>query len=299
MDFNNWLLFSRMVDLGGLSEASRRLGLPKSTLSRRLANLEEDLGARLVNRRGRTFELTDAGRLFYAEAGHLAGQVEDAQERLADRVGREGGTIRMTAPQTPGGRFLGDWLARFLRLHPDIRIELDLCDRVVNLPEQGYDLALRVGPLVDSSLVARLLGSSERLLVAAPDCIERHGRPDTPAQLAELPCVGFGEQHSGHGTWLLSRRKRTERVRYHPLLRCDDMATTFQACLAGAGIALIPDFVCRDALASGVLTHILPDWSGPPAKFYLVYLERKLLPRRVRLLVDYLLECGKSEGSRF
>lgn len=295
MDFNNWLIFTRIVELGGLSEASRRLGLPKSTLSRRLANLEDDLGVRLVNRRGRTFELTDAGRLFYAEASQLAGQVEGARERLTDRTGREGGTIRMTAPHTPGGRFLGDWLAQFLRQHPDIHIELDLSDRVVSLLEQGYDLAMRVGPLADSSLVARPLGSSERLLVASPACIEQHGRPESPARLADLPCVGFGEQRSGHGTWLLSLGKRTERVHYHPVLRCDDMATIFRACVAGAGVALIPDFVCRDALESGELVRVLAEWRGPPAKFYLVYPERKLLPVRVRLLIDFLIERGKSD----
>lgn len=297
MDFNNWLIFTRIIDLGGLSEASRRLGLPKSTLSRRLARLEDDFGARLVNRRGRAFELTDAGRLFYEEASQLAEQVEGARERLTDRTGREGGTIRMTAPQTPGGRFLGEWLARFLRQHPDIHIELDLNDRVVNLLEQGYDLALRVGPLADSSLVARPLGSSERLLVAAPDSITQHGRPESPAQLAELPCVGFGEQRSGHGTWLLRHGKRSQRLRYNPVLRCDDMATTFQACLAGVGVALIPAFVCRSALGSGALDRILPDWSGPPAKFYLVYPERKLIPKRVRLLIEFLIDCGKSEGA--
>lgn len=298
MNFNNWLIFTRIVDLGGLSEASRRLGIPKSTLSRRLAKLEDEFGARLVNRRGRTFELTDAGRLFYEEASQLAELVEGTQERLTDRTGREGGTIRMTAPQTPGGRFLGKWLARFLRQHPDIRIELDLNDRVVNLLEQGYDLALRVGPLADSSLVARLLGSSERLLVAAPDCIEQYGRPETPAQLVELPCVGFGEQRSGHGTWLLRHGKRSQRIRYNPVMRCDDMATTFQACKAGVGAALIPAFVCRSALESGALDHILPDWSGPPARFHLVYPERRLIPKRVRLLIEFLIDCGKAEGSR-
>ena len=298
MDLNSWLLFLRMVDLGGLSEASRRLGIPKSTLSRRLAKLEDEFGARLVNRRGRTFALTEAGRLFYEEASRLAGHVDAARERLSDWLGHEGGTIRMTAPKTPGGRFLGEWLARFLRQHPDIRIELDLSDRVANLVEQGYDLALRVGPLADSSLVARPLGSSERLLAAAPDCIARYGRPETPDQLAQLPCVGFGEQRSGHGTWLLKHGRRSQRVRYKPVLRCDDMATIYQAVLAGVGVALMPTFVCRGALESGALDRILPDWSGPTARFYLVYPERRLMPARVRLLIDFLIACGKADRSR-
>lgn len=298
MDLNDWLTFTRIVDHGGLSEASRRLGLPKSTLSRRLAKLEDDFGARLVNRRGRNFELTDAGRLFYEEARHLAEQAESARERLTEGTGREGGTIRMTAPQTPGGRFLGEWLAQFLRQHGDIRIELDLNDRVASLFEQGYDLALRVGPLTDSSLFARPLGTSERLLVAAPDCTARHGRPESPAHLAELPCIGFGEQRSGHYTWMLKHGKRSQPVRFNPVLRCNDMATALRVCLSGAGVALIPAFVCRSALESGALERILPEWSGPPAKFYLVYPERKLLPKRVRLLIEFLVNRVKSEGAR-
>lgn len=294
MDLNDWLVFTRVIEMGGLSEASRRLGLPKSTLSRRLARLEADVGARLITRRGRTFELTDAGRAFYEEARQVSAQVEDARERLATRTGRAGGTIRMTAPMTPGGRFLGTWLARFLCAYPDIRIELDLSDRIVNLYEQGYDLALRVGPLADSALVARSLGGSERLLVATPECIARTARPDTPARLTELPCIGFGEQRSGFGTWTLLQGRRVQTVRYRPVLRCNDMATILQACRAGAGIALIPDFVCREALQSGELERVLPDWHGPPAEFYLVYPERRLLPGRVRLLVEFLLDCSRS-----
>ncbi|MGB5474033.1 MAG: substrate binding domain-containing protein, partial [Gammaproteobacteria bacterium] len=217
---------------------------------------------------------------------------------LAERTGRAGGTIRMTAPKTPGSRFLGTWLAQFLRQHPAIQIELDLNDRLVNLPEQGYDLALRVGPLADSSLVARPLGSSERLLVAAPDCIARHGRPVSLAQLEELPCIGFGEQRSGRGTWVLLQGKRSQSVRFDPVLRCDDMATTLQACLGGAGVALIPSFVCRDALQSGALQRILPEWSGPSAQFYLVYPDRRLMPARVQRLVEFLIERGKSAGAQ-
>lgn len=298
LDLNDWLLFTRIADSGGLSAASRRMGLPKSTLSRRLARLEQQFGARLINRRGRTFELTAAGRLLYAESQRLSEQVAGARERLAVGTGRAGGTIRMTAPKTPGGRFLGAWLAHFLAEYPDIRIELDLNDRVVSLHEQGYDLALRVGPLADSTLVARSLGSSERMLVAAPDVFARHDRPAAPAQLEGLPCIGFGEQNSGIGTWSLQRGRRVRQVRFEPILRCDDMATILQVCRGGAGIALIPDFVCHEALQAGELERVLPDWRGPAAQFYLLYPERRLLPERVRLLVDFLVACSKTGQAR-
>jgi len=115
MDLNDWLMFSQIVENGGLSAASRRLGVPKSTLSRRLTRLEDDFGSRLLNRRGRSFELTDAGRLFYQEARSLAEHVTNAKEQLAESTQQEGGTLRMTAPKTPGGQFLEVWLAEFLQ----------------------------------------------------------------------------------------------------------------------------------------------------------------------------------------
>lgn len=120
MDLNDWLMFAQIVEIGGLSAASRQLGLPKSTLSRRLTKLEDDFGSRLVIRRGRTFELTEAGRLFYQETHRLTEQVANSTERLSEGTQQEGGSLRMTAPKTPGGYFLGTWLAEFLQLHPDI-----------------------------------------------------------------------------------------------------------------------------------------------------------------------------------
>jgi DNA-binding transcriptional LysR family regulator len=288
----------QIVDIGGLSASSRKLGMPKSTLSRRLARLEEDFGARLLHRRGRAFELTDAGRLFYQEAQQLAQQVITAEERLVNSTQREGGTLRMTAPKAPGGQFLGIWLAEFLRLHPHIHIELNLSDQMANLFEQGDDLALRVGPLADSTLVARKLGSSERILVAATDYIQQHGQPSSPTELIQHRCIGFGEQRSGLSSWILTRGKQAQRVSFNPALLTDDMATALCATQTAAGIAMIPAFVCRESLESKTLQHVLPQWSGPVAEFYLVYPERELMPKRVRLLVNFLAKRAKSESWR-
>jgi len=295
MDLNDWLMFAQIVDIGGLSAASRVLDIPKSTLSRRLTKLEDDFGSRLVIRRGRTFELTEAGRLFYQEARHLTEQVANSRERLSESTQQEGGTLRMTAPKTPGGYFLGIWLAEFLQLYPSIRIELDLSDHMVNLFEQGYDLALRVGPLADSALIARKLGISERILVASPDYLKQHGQPESPAELSQHQCISFGEQRSGRSSWVLTHGTQTQQVNFYSALRCDDMATTMQITQAGAGISLIPAFVCRESLESGALQQVLPQWHGPVAEFHLVFTERELMPNRVRLLVDFLTERARTD----
>lgn len=308
MNINDWLIFVQIVDIGGLSAASRRLGIPKSTLSRRLSRLEDDFGSRLLNRRGRTFELTEAGHLFYKEAHDLAGRIADARERLTESSQQEGGILRMTAPKAPGGTFLGVWLAEFLQLHPNIRIELDLSDQIINLFEQGYDLAMRVGPLTDSSLIARKLGTSERILVASPEYINQHGQPDDPDELSQHNCIGFSEQHSGRGSWLLNHpkqnrkkkgsNKKSMQVDFYPVIRNDDMATTLCMAREGAGIAMIPAFVCNDSMQSGKLQRVLPQWYGPTAEFYLVYIERELMPNRLRLLVDFLTWKAQSEKWR-
>ena len=201
----------------------------------------------------------------------------------------------MTAPKTPGGYFLGVWLAEFLKLYPHIHIELDLNDHMVNLFEQGYDLALRVGPLADSTLIARKLGSSERLLVAAPEYLKQYGHPQTPDELSQHQCISFGEQRSGRSSWVLTQGKRSQQVNFYSALRCDDMATTMRITQAGMGISLIPAFVCREFLELGILKDVLPQWHGPIAEFHLVYTERELMPNRVRLLVDFLIERAHSE----
>jgi DNA-binding transcriptional LysR family regulator len=295
MDLNDWLMFAQLVDIGGLSAASRVLDVPKSTLSRRLTKLEDDFGSRLVIRRGRTFELTESGRQFYQEARRLTEQVANSRERLSESTQQEGGTLRMTAPKTPGGYFLGTWLAEFLQLYPSIRIELDLSDHVVNLFEQGYDLALRVGPLADSALIARKLGISERILVASPDYLKQYGQPESPAELSQHQCISFGEQRSGRSSWVLTHANQTQKVNFYSALRCDDMATTMQITQAAAGISLIPAFVCRESLESGSLQRVLPQWVGPAAEFHLVFTERELMPNRVRLLVDFITERARAE----
>ncbi|RTZ65244.1 MAG: hypothetical protein DSZ29_04615 [Aquificaceae bacterium] len=299
MNINDWILFTQIVDAGGLTPASRKLGLPKSTLSRRLSKLEDDFGARLLTRRGRRFELTDMGHLFYQEARHIAEQLVNAQDRLAERSQREEGVVKMAAPRMPGGTFLGVWLAEFLSLYPQIRVELDLSDNMVNLFDQGYDLALRVGPMVNSTLIARLLAKSQRILVASKDYIAQYGQPSTLKVLAQYRCLSFSEQCSGQDTWTLTEQGKPQRISFNPAIRCDDMATILRVAQAGGGITLAPVFICRDLLEAGELQQVLPQCSGPEAEFYLVYPEKELMPKRVRLLLEFLSDKAHSEQSRF
>ncbi len=299
MNLNDWILFSQIVDARGLTAASRKLGLPKSTLSRRLSKLESDFGARLLTRRGRRFELTDAGHLFYQEARQLALQVLNAQERLAEGMQREDGVIKMAAPRMPGETFLGVWLAEFLQLYPHIRVEIDLSDHIVHLFDQGYDLALRVGPMASSTLISRQLSKTQRILVASSGYLKSYGEPASPDELKHFRCISFGTQSSGKDVWILKTATERQRINFKPVLRSDDMATILQITQSSGGIALIPVFVCRNLLEQGQLQQVLPQWNGPEALFYLVYPEKELMPMRVRILLEFLSKKAASEQWRF
>lgn len=300
MNLNNWILFSQIVDTGSLTKASKKLGIPKSTLSRRLSKLEDDFGMRLLTRRGRNFELTDAGHLFYQEALHLAEQVSNAKERLAESMQREEGVIKIAAPKMPGKTFLGIWLAEFINRYPHIHIQLDLSNSMIQLFDQGYDLALRVGPMVDSSLISRKLAKTQRILVASPEhYIQEHKQPTIPKDLRQHRCISFSEQFSGQETWIIKNKERSQQIHFKPAFRSNDMATTLQITQSGGGIALIPFFVCRDLLEQGRLQRILPEWSGPEAEFYLVYPEKELMPIRVKILLEFLSEKAQKEQYRF
>lgn len=293
MDLNNWLVFAQIVDCGGLSAASKRLGIPKSTLSRRLSKLEDELGFRLLNRKGRGFVVTDTGKLFYQESVRLGERVNRARERLIEVNQPQAGTVRMTAPKAPGGYFLGRWLAEFMNCYPMIHIELDLTDKKISLFEGNYDLALRVGPLADSSLIARKLGTSKRTLVASPEYLKSKGLPKCPEDLVKFQCIGFSKQSSGQCVWPLTKKGQTRSFSFNPNLRNDDMATTLCLTEAGAGIAMIPIFVCRESIELKKLVPVLTDWSGPEASFYLLSQERELMPSRVRLLKEFLINKAK------
>ena len=136
------------------------------------------------------------------------------------------------------------------------------------------------------------------MLVAAADYIDRDGQPTSPAELTQHQCIGFGEQRSGLGSWVLTRGRRTQRVSFNPVLRCDDMATLLRVTQSGTGIAMIPAFVCRELLESGTLQRVLPQWNAPVAELFLVYPERELMPKRVRLLVDFLARRARKENWR-
>lgn len=280
------LLFTRVVDHGGFGAAARATGVPQATLSRRVAALEERVGARLLQRTTRRASLTPAGRRYHEHGRRIAEEVAAAQAAAAQLRAEPGGPLRITAPVVLGQSFLGTILAEFTRLYPAVVATVDLTGRRVDLIEEGYDVALRAGVLPSSTLVARRLGVGKAGLYASPEYLAAHGEPDEPHALAGRRTL---HNRSGEGAvvWRLDASGgRAEEVALTPAVRSNDVAVLADLALAGAGIARLPTFAAAAHVRLGRLRPVLPDWTAERVELHAVYPSHKGLAPAVRAFVD-------------
>jgi DNA-binding transcriptional LysR family regulator len=291
IDLNQLLVFVRVIQAGSLSEAARRLDLPKSTVSRKIADLEARVGERLIQRTTRKLSLTEAGRLLFERVSPAMSDIEEAESAVAGMRGTPRGVLRVAAPMS--FRKLGPIVAEYLNRHPDVAVEMVCSDRRVDLVEERFDVAIRAGALVDSTLVARSLKKAKFMLVVAPGYSERHGIPTTPAELVNHACVVFGGGAAPNVWTLESKSKRVE-IRIKPRLTVNDMEIAREAALAGVGIACLPEFFCADDVRAKRLQHLLVDWSFAEIPMYAVYPTRRHLSPKVVAFVDLLAERFRS-----
>jgi DNA-binding transcriptional LysR family regulator len=289
MDLNRVSAFVRVVHDGSFTAAARALGLPKSSVSRSVAQLEHDLGIRLLHRTTRQLHLTDAGAAYYERVSRALGDIGEATAAASDTQAELSGVVRLTAPVDIGIWSLAPILARFLRKHPRIRVEVSLTGRVVDLVAEGFDLAVRAGPLRDSSLVARRVGELQSVAYASPRYVERRGIPERLEDLANHDCVLF-RSTSGTATWELRHTDGTvSSVDVSGLIASDDLSFVRKAVLAGSGIGVLPTFLCGRAEATGKLVRVLPDWSLNGAVLHVAYPSARFVPQRVVVLREHLL----------
>ncbi|HEU4412226.1 MAG TPA: LysR family transcriptional regulator [Polyangiaceae bacterium] len=300
MDLNRVAVFVRVVDDQGFTAAAKALGLPKSSVSRAVGLLEAELGVRLLQRSTRRVSLTEAGGAFYERASRGLAGVEEAAAAVADMQGALRGAIRMTAPVDAGERLLAAPIARFVRRHPRVHVELVLTGRVVDLVEEGFDLALRAGALRDGSLVARKLGESEGGVFASPRYLARRGTPARVEDLTRHRCVLFRPSR-GRATWALTGPDGEERVEVGGPIGADDLSFVRRMLLAGVGLGQLPLFACAHDVARGRLARVLPAYRAFGAPMHLVYPSSRYVPRRVTALRDFLLESfagGQAAAAR-
>jgi DNA-binding transcriptional LysR family regulator len=287
-DFEGLAIFAKVVELRSFAAAAAEFALSKATVSKAVTRLEQRLGARLFNRTSRRLALTDAGQKLSERAAQLLADGEAAEnEALAQSVAPRG-LVRLAVPMTFGVKAVAPLLPEFLAEYPEVAIDLNLSDAMVDLIGEGFDAGLRIANLPDSSLIARRLCAMPRYTVASPDYLKRHGRPTHPMHLAQHKCLGY-TYLSTPGIWHYTNSSGEQAsVRPAGPLRVNNGEALMPALLAGLGIADLPDFIVGDAIASGEVEVILKDWKQTEGAVHLVTPPGGPRPARVELLGDFL-----------
>jgi DNA-binding transcriptional LysR family regulator len=294
-DLNDYIYFAEVVAHGGFAPAGRALRQPKSKLSRRVAGLEARLGVRLIERSTRRFRVTDVGQAFYERCRAIMLEAEQAEALVAQAQAEPYGRVRFSCP-TGLVETLSSSLPVFLARYPKVRLQVLATDRAVDLIAERIDVALRIRTALtsDAMLTMRSLGRSRRILVASPALANRVGADI--AALAALPTLSSRDD-SGEIEWKLEGPGGAARVIAHePRMTCGDFAAVRVAATAGMGVALLPDHSCREALTSGGLVRLFPDWQGQEGIVHLVFTTRRGLPPAVRAFIDHLVATFPSDA---
>jgi len=282
--------FVAIVQAGSISEAARRLSLSKSVVSHRLADLETRLGARLLHRSTRKLTLTDDGAAFYETAARISHELGEAAAAIAERTGELVGSLRVATPMTFGSMHVGPALYPFLERHPRIDMTLDLSDRMVDLVGEGFDVAIRIVRLPDSSLIARKLCPSRRVLVMSPAYAAQHGMPRTLSDLERHKAITYANMHIDD-EWQFARTGRGANVRPRTVLQVNNGIVQREAAATGLGMAVLPTFIASPAIADGRLLAAQLDASLVEDTVYAVYPPTRHLSTKVRALVEHLRDA--------
>ncbi|MGE8190735.1 LysR family transcriptional regulator [Pseudomonas sp. NPDC086278] len=284
MDIEELQTFVEVADAGGVSRAALRLGVSKSIVSRRLARLEAELGVQLMTRSTRGAALTEAGTTFRDHAARVCAEIEMAREAILP-AGELRGRLRVAAPITFGPTHFAPILAEMARRHPGLSIQTCYSDRFVDLIAEGYDCAIRIGHLQDSSLIARCIGPILGMLVASPAYIEVHGSPETPEELVTHQALMQGTE-----SWPFMDGEKVITVHPQGRFKADNGVALVSAAVAGLGIAYLPDWITHEHVASGALIQIMPRHPPPPAGAYVVRPPGQHPARKIRVLTELLIE---------
>jgi DNA-binding transcriptional LysR family regulator len=297
-DLNDMLYFAEVVDQGGFASAGRTLGIPKSRLSRRVAELEARLGVRLLQRTTRKLSLTEAGQLYHRHCVAMREQAEAAEEAVALVHDEPRGTVRITVPVTLAQTTIGPLVPGFLRRHPEVRLDMQVTNRVVDVVQEGVDIALRVRPTLDDSgsLVVKSFGPTAALLLASPALLDRQGHPKAVEDLAALSTVSMSAIDGRATLALRGPADREFELQHRPVYVADDMITLKYAVVEGTGMGVLPDYLCTREMREGRLVPALAGWAPRVGVMHAVFSSRRGMVPAVRRLLDYLGENVTTEG---
>ncbi|OAJ93845.1 LysR family transcriptional regulator [Vibrio bivalvicida] len=299
MDLNAINVFVQVVECGSFTQAAESLSMTKSTVSRKLADLERHLGVRLITRSTRSLVITPEGERFYQSSQQMLELLNQAELEVSANQDLIRGPLNVVFPVELGQQVLSKHIHRFLADHPHVTLNLELTNREVDIIAEGIDLYAQIGELADSSLVSRYLASSTRILVASPEYIEKFGQIDShhdlkpPHQLVEVSNKG-----ARFPKWHLGLEDVSYQIDLPYQLRVNTITSCLNACIDGLGISVLPEFICLEHLNSGRLVRLLPDYIMPEVSVSLVYADRRLMPKRKKVFIDYLLDAFHKEHPR-
>lgn len=287
LDFNEMVIFVKVVEAQGFTAAATNLGLPKSTVSRKISELESRLGARLLQRTTRSVRPTELGALYYERCARLVTEAEEAERAISQCQEQPRGLLRITLPVDIGISIMSAVTREFMQQYPEIRLQVDISDRYVDLVGEGFDLAIRAGTLEDSTLVAHRLYTDRMLVCATPGYFKQRGIPRSPEDLKQHDCVVFSAQRSSE-TLKFSRPRGEVVVEISGRIGINNLNAIRGVCLTGAGIGLLPELHCQDLIATGELVSVLDDWRVREGGIYAVYPSPRHLTPKVRAFITFL-----------
>ena len=291
--FENMETFVRVVEAGGISGAADRAGIVKSAVSRRLKELEEHLGVQLFHRTTRRMNLTDTGRAYYQQCVRILDDVLEVELATSQAHGTLKGSLKVALPSTFGLMHMGPAINEFLLEHPQIEFELDFNDRSVDLMQEGFDLAIRIAKLPDSSLIARRLAPVKHVLCASPAYLEKHGTPQMLKELVDHHCLVYSLIRDSEHWIFSSPNGETEKIKISPYLKASSGEFLRSAAVDGLGIVQLPSFIVYKEIEQGALVPILCEHARADLNAYAIYPQTRHLSQRVRAFVDFLVERFK------
>lgn len=281
--------FVAVISEGSFSAAAERLGMSPQLVSKYVGQLEARLGARLLNRSTRRLSITEPGQAYYERCQHILAEIDEMESAIGDATVAARGTLRINAPMSFGARHLSRATAEYQREQPEVGVNLALDDRTVDIVSEGFDMAIRIGQLKQSSLVARRLAPIRLVTCASPEYLQARGTPKSPQELESHECLSYA-YYSEHDRWQFTRDGESREVRVSGRFSANNGDAILAAALAGMGIVLQPTFIVGDDIRAGRLRRILGDYELPSLNVYAVYAHRQYLSGKVRTFVDFLAD---------
>lgn len=282
-------IFVTVVECGSFSAAGQKLGLSKSAISKRITQLEQHLGIQLLQRTTRSLSLTDAGARYFEYIRPAVQLTQEGLDAISELQQTPRGNLRISVPMVFGRRYIAPLIAEFLRRYPDIQLQMQMDDKTTDLIAGGFDLAIRIGELPDSSLIARKIAPCLSVICASPAYLAQHGLPMTPSELTQHNCLFYSYFQDGV-EWSFHSPDGVQRVQPKGNYQVNNSDAIHKACLDGLGIANLPRFIVEPALQTGHLQALLTDYPLPEHGIYSVYPQRKYQPTKVTVLIEFLME---------